>query len=183
MLIGITSKLNYKISSRNEKEIIGQVTGIKNNNSYFFDIYSSGGVRYKNKELVDGFVSTTLTKETNRRSFNNFIAFDLFLKNETGSPISDNLYLENLSKNSDEQTELMRASLGITHGMMSPIEVVSKNDMYLSMSQNPTVSKEVTPIDFKGVSVIFLQRYIATCLGIDILELRLPLFKSEIETE
>ena len=68
--------------------------GIKNNNSYFFDIYSSGGVRYKNKELVDGFVSTTLTKETNRRSFNNFIAFDLFLKNDTGSPISDNLYLE-----------------------------------------------------------------------------------------
>ena len=62
-----------------------------------------------------------------------------------------NGYLENLSKNSDEQTELMRASLGITHGMMSPIEVVSKNDMYLSMSQNPTVSKEVTPIDFKGV--------------------------------
>jgi len=68
--------------------------GIKNNNSYFFDVYSSSGVRYKNKEKTDGFVTTTLSKENRRRAFNNFIAFDLFLKNETGSPIDDNLYLE-----------------------------------------------------------------------------------------
>ena len=68
--------------------------GIKNNNSYFFDIYSSSGVRYKTKDLTDGFVTTSLVRETNRRAFNNFIAFDLFIKNETGSPIDDNLYLD-----------------------------------------------------------------------------------------
>ena len=68
--------------------------GITNSNRYFFDIYSSSGVRYKNKELTDGFVTTVLSKENRRRSFNNFISFDLFLKNETGSPIDDNLYLE-----------------------------------------------------------------------------------------
>jgi len=68
--------------------------GITNSNSYFFDIYSSSGVRYKNKDKTNGFVTTRLSSETERRSFNNFIAFDLFLKNETGSPISDNLYLE-----------------------------------------------------------------------------------------
>jgi len=68
--------------------------GITNNNSYFFDIYSSSGVRYKTKDLSDGFVTTSLTRETNRRAFNSFIAFDLFIKNETGSPIDDNLYLE-----------------------------------------------------------------------------------------
>ena len=68
--------------------------GIINNNSYFFDIYSSGGVRYNTIDKTDGFVSTSLSKENSRRSFNNYIAFDLFLKNETGSPIDDNLYLE-----------------------------------------------------------------------------------------
>ena len=68
--------------------------GITNSNSYFFDIYSSSGVRYKNKEMQDGFVTTSRSNENKRRAFNNFIAFDLFLKNETGSPIDDNLYLE-----------------------------------------------------------------------------------------
>lgn len=68
--------------------------GITNNNSYFFDIYSSSGVRYKKRDLADGFVTTVLSNEKVRRSFNNYIAFDLFIKNETGSPISDNLYLD-----------------------------------------------------------------------------------------
>ena len=68
--------------------------GIINHNSYFFDIYSSDGVKYKNKTLENGFVTTYLSKEINRSSFSNFIAFDLFFKNETGSPISDNLYLD-----------------------------------------------------------------------------------------
>lgn len=68
--------------------------GIINRNSYFFDIYTSSGVRYKNNDLTNGFVKTVLSVENNRRSFNNFIAFDIFLKNETGSPINDNLYLE-----------------------------------------------------------------------------------------
>jgi len=68
--------------------------GIVNNNSYLFDIYYSSGVRYKRKDLEKGYLTTKLVKETQRNSSNRFIAFDLFLKNETGSPISDNLYLE-----------------------------------------------------------------------------------------
>ena len=90
--------------------------GITNNNSYFFDIYSSAGVKYKNKDLTDGFVTTVLTRETKRRAFNNFIAFDLFLKNETGSPISDNLYLERdtafvmTSESTDEMVGLVNSA-------------------------------------------------------------------------
>ena len=49
--------------------------GIKNHNNYFFDIYGSSGVRYKNKEKTDGFVTTILSKENRRRAFNNYIAF------------------------------------------------------------------------------------------------------------
>lgn len=84
--------------------------GITNNNSYFFDIYSSSGVRYKTKDMTDGFISTALARENSRRAFNNFIAFDLFLKNETGSPIDDNLYLEHDTEfvmTSKESTEEM----------------------------------------------------------------------------
>ena len=68
--------------------------GITNNNNYFFEIYRSSGVRYKNKNLDKGYITTAISTESERRPFNNFIAFDLFLKNETGSPISDHLFLE-----------------------------------------------------------------------------------------
>lgn len=90
--------------------------GIINNNSYFFDIYSSSGVRYKNRDLTDGFVTTVLTNESKRRAFNNFIAFDLFIKNETGSPIDDNLYLEHdtefvmTSESTDEMVGLINSA-------------------------------------------------------------------------
>ena len=90
--------------------------GITNSNSYFFDIYASSGVKYKNKELKDGFVTTNLARETRRRAFNNFIAFDLFLKNESGSPISDNLYLEDdtefmmVSESDDEMIGLVNSA-------------------------------------------------------------------------
>ena len=68
--------------------------GITNRNSYFFDIYQSSGVRYKNRDSEKGYVTTALANESRRRSANYFIAFDLFFKNETGSPISDHLFLE-----------------------------------------------------------------------------------------
>lgn len=66
-------------------------------NSYFFDIYySPGGVLYsvKDKERRRGFISTTKAQENQRRNFSRFIAFDLFFKNDTASPIADNLYLD-----------------------------------------------------------------------------------------
>ena len=69
--------------------------GIINNNNYFFEIYRSSGVKYKDRNHDKGYITTSLFVEKERRSNNSFIAFDLFFKNETGSPISDNLYLAN----------------------------------------------------------------------------------------
>ena len=85
--------------------------GIPNNDTYFFDIYSSSGVRYKNKAREVGYLSTIREREEYRRSFNNWIAFDLFLKNDTGSPISDNLYLDEgtgITFDKDEVSEEMQ---------------------------------------------------------------------------
>lgn len=68
--------------------------GIIDRNNYFFEIYQSSGVKYKNRNLEKGYITTVLANESQRRSVNSYIAFDLFLKNETGSPISDHLFLE-----------------------------------------------------------------------------------------
>lgn len=68
--------------------------GISGPNSDRFDIFASGGVRYHNKNKENGFIRTVLTEETSRNAWNNYIAFDLFFKNVTGSPIADNLYLD-----------------------------------------------------------------------------------------
>lgn len=90
--------------------------GITNSNDYFFDIYRSSGVKYKNRDLSKGYVTTILSKETKRSSVNNFIAFDLFIKNETGSPVSDNLYLVEgtqftmTSESNEEMTGLVNSA-------------------------------------------------------------------------
>ena len=68
--------------------------GIGNSNSYFFDIYASSGVRYRNKQKTHGFINTSKVLDSKPRSFNNYIAFDIFFKNETGSPVADNLYFD-----------------------------------------------------------------------------------------
>ena len=68
--------------------------GISNSNSYFFDIFASSGVRYRNKQKTHGFITTSKVNEAKPRAFNNYIAFDIFFKNETGSPVADNLYFD-----------------------------------------------------------------------------------------
>lgn len=83
--------------------------GITNPNSYFFDIYSSNGVMYKNRNKDRGYVTTILDHENYIRQFNYIIAFDLFLKNDSGSPVSDNLYLDDgtgLTLESEEDEEM-----------------------------------------------------------------------------
>ena len=90
--------------------------GIMDANSYFFEIYRSAGVKYKNRDLSKGYVTTILTKETQRLSVNNYIAFDLFIKNETGSPISDHLFLAEgteflmSSESNEEMTGLVNSA-------------------------------------------------------------------------
>lgn len=84
--------------------------GISNPNSTSFDIYASTGVRYKSKKKDNGYVTTFLVPELERSVYNSYIAFDIFLKNITGSPVSDNLYLDYTSyvvmdSDSDEEMQ------------------------------------------------------------------------------
>lgn len=69
--------------------------GVPNPNTSTFAMYETqGGVRYRNKNKTNGFIRTSLIEENESREYSRYIAFDIFLKNDTGSPISDNLYLD-----------------------------------------------------------------------------------------
>ncbi len=68
--------------------------GISEQNSYFFDIFATSGVKYRSRKQENGFIYTTRVVDTQPRSYNNYIAFDVFFKNTTGSPVADNLYFD-----------------------------------------------------------------------------------------
>lgn len=107
--------------------------GISDNNSYFFDIFSSSGVRYKNKQKTHGYINTIKVIDTKPRSFNYYIAFDIFFKNETGSPIADNLYFDEgttaymTSDSGDEMQGLVNSlRIGIVKVGTAPLDADPK---------------------------------------------------------
>jgi hypothetical protein len=67
--------------------------GIRNTNRDKFDVYAGEvSKRYRNKNNRR-FLNTILITEDEPVALNSYIAFDLFLKNVSGSPKSDNLFL------------------------------------------------------------------------------------------
>lgn len=67
--------------------------GIPNSNTPILDFYNSTAFEVDeiNKKR---YLTTRKNIETGINSKKNYIAFDLFLKNVTGSPVSDNLYID-----------------------------------------------------------------------------------------
>ena len=68
--------------------------GITNHNSELFNIFSSSGVRYRTKDKTDGYLTTNMVQEYEPNPFNRYLAFDVFFKNDSNSPVSDNLYFD-----------------------------------------------------------------------------------------
>lgn len=71
--------------------------GAINANSDKFDVYIGSLIRTKqfnDNGTIKRVLSTTKAVETNASPNNAFIAFDVFLKNATGSPKSDHLYID-----------------------------------------------------------------------------------------
>lgn len=67
--------------------------GIPDSNSTKFDIYQAVGFSVDNVNKKS-YLTTRKTLEMQPDINKNYIAFDLFLKNITGSPVSDNLYID-----------------------------------------------------------------------------------------
>lgn len=66
--------------------------GVTDANDPRFEFYETTGVMYKKKKTDDGFLKTSKVEEESVREYNSYIAFDIFIRNKTGSPVSDNLY-------------------------------------------------------------------------------------------
>jgi hypothetical protein len=67
--------------------------GIRNANSDKFDIFVGDVVKYKDAARKNiKYLKTKLVTENNSEAANIYMAFDIFLKNVSGSPKSDNLY-------------------------------------------------------------------------------------------
>lgn len=107
--------------------------GISENNSYFFDIFATSGVKYKNRKKENGFIYTDKVVDKKPRSYNSYIAFDVFFKNVTGSPVPDNLYFDQDTSITmvSEENEEMR---GLTNSLRIGIVKVGT----LPLDANPT---------------------------------------------
>jgi len=110
--------------------------GIPNSNTDIFDMYFANNfeVDYVNKK---NYLSTRKNTEAGISENKNYIAFDLFLKNITGSPVSDNLYIDegtNVIIDSEE-TEQIRGLVNSTRMGFVKIGSVS-NDATVDEIQN-----------------------------------------------
>lgn len=119
--------------------------GISNPNSYFFDMYySGGGVLYANKNKDRGYIRTALSEEKQIRQFNRYIAFDLFFRNDSGSPIDDNLYFDPTSiinmtdENASEEMKglLNSIRIGIVKVGSLPIDANPRDIQNISCNNN-----------------------------------------------
>ena len=70
--------------------------GILDHNSPQFEIFQSNGVLYtrKDKDKTNGFLYTQKSVEERPNEYNYYVAFDVFIKNESNSPVADNLYID-----------------------------------------------------------------------------------------
>lgn len=70
-------------------------TGIKDSNYYKFDMYGSARLGYRNPdETGKRYLNARLIPEGGPSNSSIYLAFDIFLKNVSGSPFPDNLYID-----------------------------------------------------------------------------------------
>ena len=93
--------------------------GNSSRNSYFFDVYTTTGIFYKDfAKRTDGHVTTKLYNQSSPKKYSYFLSFDIFFFNDTGSPVADNLYFDSgtgfvINEELDEQMQGLVNSLRI----------------------------------------------------------------------
>ena len=93
--------------------------GNSSRNSYFFDVYTTSGIFYKDfAKRTDGHVTTKLYDQSSPKKYSYFLSFDIFFFNDSGSPVADNLYFDSgtgfvINEELDEQMQGLVNSLRI----------------------------------------------------------------------
>lgn len=109
--------------------------GIRNADRDKFDVFLGEMSRLRNKKTNRRFLNTRIINEDEPSPLNAYIGFDIFLKNVSGSPKSDNLYLDETSIDFSEGTEeeVMTSMTNIMNSMRFGIvrigSVPSKTDV------------------------------------------------------
>ena len=111
--------------------------GIPNSNADKFAIYNGSMGKYTDKARKGiRFVNTTLLSEDQPSEWNQYIAFDIFLKNVSGSPKKDNLYIGrttyiDFDESADEETREKMQDIFNTMrmGIVKIGETSSKSDI------------------------------------------------------
>jgi hypothetical protein len=110
--------------------------GIKTLNNDKFDVYLGEVSRYRLKKRNRKFLNTKLINETESSANNIYIAFDIFLKNVSGSPKSDNLYLDegttiDFEEDTDQETRDSMSNImnSMRFGIVRIGSVSSKSDI------------------------------------------------------
>ena len=86
---------NYKTMWNTNGLIPVSTNGNGSKNSHFFDVYTTSGVFYPNlHDKTTGTVTTALYDQSKPKKYSYFLAFDVFFKNDSGSPVADNLYFD-----------------------------------------------------------------------------------------
>lgn len=86
---------NFKTMWNTNGLIPVSTNGNSSRNSYFFDVYTTTGVFYPNlHDKTTGTVTTNLYDQSKPKKYSYFLAFDVFFKNDSGSPVADNLYFD-----------------------------------------------------------------------------------------
>ena len=113
--------------------------GITNPNDQRFEFFETSGVLYKKKKTDDGFIYTKRSTEDVPRKYNSYIAFDVFIKNKTGSPMPDNLYF-NTDTSLVAQEDLPDEMMGLVNSFRVGIVKVG------------SASHEATPEELQAIS-------------------------------
>ena len=150
--------------------------GIPYSNSDKFAVYNGSMGKYTDKARKGiRFVNTTLLSEDQPSEWNQYIAFDIFLKNVSGSPKKDNLYIGrttyiDFDESADEETREKMQDIFNTMrmGIVKIGETSSKSD--INTIQNLQCNGECMSLIYEPNSTSHNEESIeeAAALGITI---------------
>ena len=124
--------------------------GITNRNTYFFNMFGTSGVLYSKNDRDNGFIYAERLIENERKRYSYYVAFDIFIKNQTGSPYPDNLYFDQGTEfliPNDAEEELVGLANSIRLGI---VKIGSTNlDAPVSTVQNLSCNNNCEPIIYE----------------------------------